>query len=102
MDPAVLIDIKVCIATPKHSAVRSTDWVIDSRCTHHIFHNREEFSNYTQIRSGITLANGTEVHTYRRGIVMIETLLEHGDTYILKVENILHVPDFTSGLLSIS
>ena len=33
---------------------------------------------------------------------MIKILLEHGNTYILKVENILYILDFTSRLLLIS
>ena len=54
------------------------------------------------MRLGITLANRIEVYIYRRGIVIIKILLEHGNTYILKVGIILYILDSTSRLLLVS
>ena len=33
-----------------------TDWIIDSRCTNHMYHDREDFINYTPLGKAIYIA----------------------------------------------
>ncbi len=75
--------------------------LINSGCTNHIYHSREEFSRYSAYRIAITIANGNVVWTEGRGLISIELLLPDGSTNLVDIDDVLHVPNLTYGLFSI-
>ena len=78
------------------------DWMIDSGCTNHMYYDEDDFTDYESHRAGIRIANGTTVWTKGRGTVEMEWLLPDGSSHIVLVKDVLHVPDLTCGLFSIS
>ena len=78
------------------------DWMIDSGSTNHMFFDKEEFTNYQPHRVGITIADGTVVWTKGIGTVEMEWILEDGSSNMVNIADVLHVPDLTCGLFSIS
>ena len=78
------------------------DWMIDSGCTNHMFFDVDEFTEYQQYRAAITIANGATVWTAGRGTIEMEWLLPDGVSNVVSVKDVLHVPDLTCGLFSIS
>lgn len=50
----------------KHSSdsrTNSTDWIMDSGCTEHMFHDRNEFTIWASQRSAVTIADGNVIYT---------------------------------------
>jgi len=80
---------------------KSTDWLIDSGCTNHMYHDREEFVDYMEFRTAVAIADGSTVWTDGRGTINIELLLPNGTSHLVGLINVLHVPDLTCGLFSI-
>ena len=81
---------------------RSLDWLIDSGSTNHMYHDKEEFTEYLSYHAGITIANGSTVWTKGRGTVQHEWITDDGSTHIVTMNDVLHVPDITCGLFSLN
>ena len=84
-----------------HSS-RDLDWLIDSGCTNHMFFDEEQFNNYRVQNSGVLIANGTTVAVIGRETIEMEWLLPNGSSSLIRLDDVLHVPDITCGLFSIS
>ena len=84
---------------PSH---RSPDWLIDSGSTNHMYHDKEEFTEYQSHRAAIIIANGSTVWAQGRGIVQHEWITNKGSHHIVNIDDVLHVPDLTCGLFSLN
>ena len=67
-----------------------------------MFFDKADFTDYQPLHAGVIIANGTTVWTKGRGTVEMEWLLEDGTSKIVRLKDVLHVPDLTCGLFSIS
>ena len=73
------------------------EWMLDSGCTRHMTPNGTLFTSIIPYCKAIWIANGQ--HIYSKGFKNVEIKV---DGKIVKMSNVLHVPDFESNLLSIS
>lgn len=55
------------LSTPK-----TVDWLMDSGCTHHMYHDKDAFTDYTDYRAGITITDGTVIWTSGRGTIVMK------------------------------
>ena len=80
---------------------RSTEWIMDSGCTHHMYHDSKDFKTYKEYSAPITIANGTVIRTKGKGKIELELLLPNGNINAVDIVDVLHVPDLACGLFSI-
>ena len=90
------------MANLENQQISTSDWMMDSGCTNHMYFDREEFTDYFPYHAAVTVANGANVYTQGRGTVEMEWILQDSTSNIVKVTDVLHVPDLTCGLFSIS
>ena len=76
--------------------------MIDSECINHMFFDKDEFIEYRFYREEVIVVNEVIVWTQERDTVEMEWLLKNEISNIVRVENVLHVPDFICELFSIS
>jgi len=77
------------------------DWVADSATMSHITHQREAFINYTpSSNTSVTGVGGMKVKIAGRGTVIL-ILTFNGQKYILRLEDVIHVPEQTNNLISL-
>jgi hypothetical protein len=69
-------------------SINDIEWIIDSGCSEHACNNIAAFSNMTNKRTSITIADGTEIYSSGKGSV--------GDFH-----NVNYVPEFKNNLLSV-
>ena len=81
---------------------QSQDWLIDSGCTNHMFFDKEQFIDYHPHTAGVIIANGLTVPALGRGTIEMEWFLKDGSSNLIRLEDVLHVPDLACGLFSIS
>ncbi|KAK3171942.1 hypothetical protein OEA41_004026 [Lepraria neglecta] len=103
--------VKICNQMPDSSSVhiasttplihKVTDWIIDSRYTNHIYHDREDFISYTSLRNAIHIADGTTIYAQGRGSINIEFILLNDKARVTRIDNVLHIPQLQCGLFSI-
>ena len=77
------------------------DWVADTATTSHITHQREAFINYTPSNNTSVIGvGGKKVKIAGRGtVILISTF--NGQRYILRLEDVIHVPEQTNNLISL-
>jgi len=77
------------------------DWVADSATTSYITHQREAFIKYTPSKNAsVTGVGGQKIKIASRGVVnLISTF--NGQKYILRLEDVIHVPEQTNNLISL-
>ena len=90
------------VAKSELSRHRSPDWLIDSGSTNHMYHDKEEFTNYQSYHAGITIADGLTVWAKGHGTVQHEWIIDDGSTHIVDMKDVLHVPELTCGLFSLN
>lgn len=84
------------------SADNSTEWTLDSVATSHISNDKTLFSELVQIKDkSMKLANGERVNIMGIGCCSVKFINEHEKTTILKLTNVLYVPDLKSNFISI-
>lgn len=85
-----------------NNSIHQSSWLLDSGASSHISNNIiffEEIDNtYT---SKVRVANGQICQVYGIGKGKIECCNEKGEKSMLRLDNVLYVPDFESGLISI-
>ena len=62
----------------------------------------EEFTDYRLYQASVIIANGATLSAKGRGTVTMEWLLDDGTSNTVSIKDVLHVPDLTCGLYSIS
>ena len=83
-----------------YNVVIDQTWYIDSGATNHVTHNASillSYSNYTNVEK-LHIGNGLGLQIQHIGSAILNTLT----TQNLYLTNILHVPDITKNLLSVS
>ena len=77
-------------------------WHVDSGATDHMCSLRSSFRSYKALVKKVYVADGN--HTLARGIgsVDLQAILPDGTEMDLVVENVLHTPDLSANLLSVS
>ena len=90
------------IAKSELSRHRSPDWLIDSGSTNHMYHDKEEFTNYQLYHRGITIADRSTVWAKGHRTVQHEWIIDDGSTHIVNMKDVLHVPELTYGLFSLN
>ncbi len=79
-----------------------SDWYIDSGCSQHMTHDKSLFVSYDKSsKSSVELGNGTTTKVAGEGRVKIHVLI-NGRSKPCIIENVLHVPDISYQLLSVS
>lgn len=81
---------------------QTQDWMVDSGCTNPMYFAWEEFINYCLYQASVIIANGATLSAKGRGTVTMEWLLDDGTSNTVSIKDVLHVPDLTCGLYSIS
>ena len=77
------------------------DWIADMGATSHIIHRRNTFDTYKPIPAiPISGVGGAKAHAIRWGNIKLKSKC-NGKTYILELQNILHVPKNKNNLLSL-
>ena len=77
------------------------DWLADTATTSHVTHQREAFIDYTPMgNSSVTGVGGKEAVIMGHGTVELK-LTCNGAEYILRLENVLHVPGTQNNLISL-
>jgi len=77
------------------------DWLADSAATTHITHQREAFTTYKQIPDvPIAGVGGAEAHAIGKGTIKLISEC-NGHTYVLELQDVLHVPNNRNNLLSL-
>ena len=69
-------------------------WIIDSGATCHMCNNKSLFMEYGSFKTPlkVTLGDGYEVDTIGSGVVMLNTVLNSGETKQCKLHSVLYVP----------
>ena len=102
-NPSIIQEIAFAYAAaqdlPSH---RSPDWLIDSGSTNHMYHDKEEFTEYQPYHAGITIADGTILSAKGRGTLQHEWIIDDGSSNIVTMKDVLHVPGLTCGLFSLN
>jgi hypothetical protein len=77
------------------------DWLADSGATSHITHQRNAFHTYEAIPEvSIAGVGRLKAHAVGKGSVHLKLECD-GRTYILELQNVLHVPNNRNNLLSL-
>ena len=78
-------------------------WVIDSGCTRHMTYDRESFTEYHPLDRliQVNVANGATIDAVAEGTVSLQTIV-NGSKRWVKIHNVLHVPDLSGSLISVS
>ena len=77
------------------------DWLADSAATTHIAHQREAFTTYKRIPEiPIAGVGGAKAHAIGKGTIKLISECD-GHTYVLELQDILHVPNNRNNLLSL-
>lgn len=94
-----LLNITQAQASTAH---RQPDSQVDSACTHHMRHDRDDFDTYTPATQGrnVLLADGTRVPVAGSGTINMSWMDTHGIQRNIRVKA-LHVPTFTNNLFSV-
>lgn len=78
-------------------------WIVDSGASRHMTFEKSWFVNYIAFGTPqkVRTANGNSIQALGYGDIIIQTILDKG-TERFTVKDVLHVPDFTCSLLSVS
>jgi len=77
------------------------EWFADSGATTHITHQRNAFTTYERIPEiPITGVGGAEMHMIGKGTIKLISECDR-HTYVLELQNVLHVPTNRNNLLSL-
>jgi GAG-pre-integrase domain/Zinc knuckle len=77
------------------------DWLADTATTSHVTHQRDAFIDYTPMgNTSVTGVGGKETLISGRGTVELKSTCNDTD-YILRLENVLHVPGTRNNLISL-
>lgn len=81
----------------------SSSWVLDSGATRHMTSNIDFFKSLdTKYRSTVRVANQNTSTVYGVGSGEVECVTKAGKKHTLRLDGVLYVPDFESGLISIN
>jgi hypothetical protein len=77
------------------------DWLADTATTSHVMHQREAFTTYAPMGNGSVMGVGGKEAKIagRRTVELISTC--NGHKYLLRLENVLHVPGTRNNLISL-
>ena len=77
------------------------DWLADSAATTHIAHQRKAFTTYKRIPEiPIAGVGGAKAHAIGKGTIKLISEC-NGHTYVLELQDVLHVPNNRNNLLSL-
>ena len=77
------------------------DWLADSATTSHVTNQCDTFINYERLTNKLVLGVGNnESHAIGRGTVELESYY-NGQKFIIKLEDVLHIPDTRNSLISL-
>ena len=85
-----VLDVYIASITPLMHKV--TNWIINSRCTNYIYHDREDFISYTSLRKAIHITDRTAIYTQGRGSIDIEFILPNNRARVTRINNVLYIP----------
>ena len=86
----------------EQQSITSLDWLIDSGCTNHMFFNKQHFDDYRAYKAGIIIADNTTVAIAGRETIEMKWLLPDGSSNLIRLDNVLHVPQLKCELFLIS
>jgi len=77
------------------------DWLANTGATSHITHRRDTFTTYERI-SEVPISGVGKLKACMVGIGNVKLISEYnGHTYVLELQNILHVPNNQNNLMSL-
>ena len=82
-----------------NSFPRFNGWIIDSGASVNMTYDKSVFLNYTKENGKIFVATGKSAPIMGRGSIILSIDI-NGVEYPLKLDNVLHIPDLSSNLIS--
>ena len=79
----------------------AANWVADTGATRHMTPHHHWFVSYAPFVTPIRLADNTVIHSTGVGTVRFQPLINGKPQHLLEFQDVLHVPDLRSNLLSV-
>lgn len=98
---AAAVEFREEIAMLNVESNKHDEWCLDSGCTSHMCSDMEMFMNFTKIDRPSSLANNESTRIDGTGLVQLE-MNDGCQNRLLKLNNVLHVSDLITNLLSVA
>ncbi|PZC78057.1 hypothetical protein B5X24_HaOG202660 [Helicoverpa armigera] len=94
------IHASVCLSTADTNTTKKSGWYVDSGCSNHMTWDAEKLRNLQKVNSNfkIKVANGEDISVEGRG----NAIPSISGSSNLTLENVLHVPQLSMNLISVS
>ena len=83
----------------------SENWIVDSGATAHMsYYGKEHFSNYVKLEKpiNVSVGDGRVLNAIGKGDIHLQFWLPSGELKSSKLNKVLHVPDMSKNLISVS